>query len=411
MPLLSFWSTNADAVGQLSIEQIVASAGDGNLKDQSTCSAELREYLGQIPTSKISLYVDHCLSSVFPKNGMVLQDLVNELGRRLEYLVTNGRYQGVTNAIGFDGLWRSPEGHCLVVEVKTTDVFRLSLDTLALYRAKLEAGGSITPQSSILIVVGRHDTGELEAQIRGSRHAWDVRLISAEALIKLVQLKENSEAAETGLKIRSLLIPVEYTRLDRMVDVMFTTATDMEDSQPLEELPADTEKAGAFSPVELASNPIESKNGYQFTNSGLLQAKREAIVTSLGKRERVPLVRKTRALYWSAGHDVRVACSISKRYLGKNQNPYWYAYHPAWKEFLDEAERSFFVLGCMDRDEAYALPREQIAQLLPFMHTTSPKDGTMYWHIHITERQGALELLVPKNGTTLPLAPFALASA
>jgi len=35
----------------------------------------------------------------------------------------------------------------------------------------------------VLIVVGRQDTGELEAQIRGSRHAWDIRLISAEALL------------------------------------------------------------------------------------------------------------------------------------------------------------------------------------------------------------------------------------
>jgi hypothetical protein len=41
-------------------------------------------------------------------------------------------------------------------------------------------------QSSILIVVGREDTGDLEAQIRGSRHAWDVRLISVDALLRLM---------------------------------------------------------------------------------------------------------------------------------------------------------------------------------------------------------------------------------
>ena len=79
-----------------------------------------------------------------------------------------------------------------------------------------------------MIVVGREDTGEVEAQVRGSRHAWDIRLISADALIKLVQLKENAEGPETGRKIRSLLVPREYTRLDDMVDVMFSTAKDME---------------------------------------------------------------------------------------------------------------------------------------------------------------------------------------
>lgn len=406
MPLLSFWASNPDAVTQLTIEQIVSSAGDGALRDQSTCSAELREYLGQITTAKIGAYVDHCLTSSFQKGGMVLQDLVNELGRRLDYDVENGRYQGVSNAIGFDGLWRSPEKHAIIAEVKTTDAYRISLDTLAVYRAKLMAANQIGLASSILIVVGRQDTGELEAQIRGSRHAWDVRVISAEALIKLVLLKENTEAAETGLKIRSLLTPVEYTRLDRMVDVMFTTVTDVDEAQLTDEVAPEVD-----GPITTTSAPIElavAKGAYQFTDSGLLQGKREEIIAALSKHEQAALVRKSRALYWSAPHDVRVACSISKRYTGKNQNPYWYAYHPAWDEFLSQAGRSFFVLGCMDRDEAFAIPRADMANILPYLHTTTTKESSSYWHIHVAERPGGLELLVPKRGDTLPLSPFAI---
>src|SRR4051812_24747469 len=109
MPLLAFWKSAPATVAQLTIEQVVSSAGDGVLKDNSTCSAELREYLAQIPSSKIATYIEHCLTTSFGKGGMVLQDLVNELGRRLEYTAPNGRYQGTTNAIGFDGLWLSPE--------------------------------------------------------------------------------------------------------------------------------------------------------------------------------------------------------------------------------------------------------------------------------------------------------------
>jgi hypothetical protein len=44
------------------------------------------------------------LSSKFDKSGLVLQDIVNELGRRLEYSVENGLCQGKVNAIGHDGL-------------------------------------------------------------------------------------------------------------------------------------------------------------------------------------------------------------------------------------------------------------------------------------------------------------------
>jgi hypothetical protein len=165
---------------------------------------------------------------------MVLQDLVNELGRRLDYKVTNGRYQGTPTKIGFDGIWVSGEGHSIVVEVKTTDTYRISLDTIATYRKRLTDTGELGSPSSILIIVGREDTGELEAQVRGSRHAWDIRLISADALIKLVELKEGADAPDTDRKIRSLLAPMEYTRLDEMIDVMFSTAKDVESAAEAE---------------------------------------------------------------------------------------------------------------------------------------------------------------------------------
>jgi hypothetical protein len=48
MPLLAFWSSSPAAVGELSIEQVVASAGDGAIKDGSICSQELRQYFAQM---------------------------------------------------------------------------------------------------------------------------------------------------------------------------------------------------------------------------------------------------------------------------------------------------------------------------------------------------------------------------
>lgn len=414
MPLISIFENAPESVAKFSIEQVVSTAGDGALKDDSTCSAEVREYLGRVGTGEIARYVDHCLSVAFPKNGMVLQDLVNELGRRLDYVATNGRYQGVQGKIGFDGLWLSPEGHTLVVEVKTTDAYRLSLDTLATYRARLAEAGKLSAESSILIVVGRQDTGELEAQIRGSRHAWDIRVISAEALIKLVLLKENTEAAETGLKMRSLLTPIEYTRLDRMVDVMFTTATDVEE-EPEPDGQADNglvpatvtlEMTEAAPPIVTAANLVTTGKGtWHFTDAQVLQAKREDIIAALGRRETASLVRKSRALYWNAQRDVRAACSMSKRYTGKNQAPYWYAYHPQWDTFLGEADRGFFVLGCMDLETAFAIPHVAIKPLLPLLNTTTNKSGSTYWHIHIIGQDTDLAMYVPKSDS-LNLAKF-----
>ena len=100
MPLLALWSSNPSAIGQFSIEQIVAAAGTGDLRDNSDCSEELRQYLSQVTSEKLAEYIDRCLSGHFTKGGSVLQDLINELGRRLDYKVTNGRYQGTVNSIG-----------------------------------------------------------------------------------------------------------------------------------------------------------------------------------------------------------------------------------------------------------------------------------------------------------------------
>lgn len=404
MPLLALWKSNADAVNELSIEQIVSTAGQGTLSDGSECSAELRSYLAEITTAKLADYVERCLTASFPRSGMVLQDLVNELGRRLDYSVANGRYQGTTNAVGYDGLWRSPEGHTVVAEVKTTDAYRISLDTIVAYRERLKASGEITGPASILIIVGREDTGELEAQVRGSRHAWDIRLISADALIKLVRLKESSEAQETGLKIRSLLTPMEYTRLDRMVDVMFTTVSDVEQSvTEAVEVRLSSSDAGE----DDEPRRREGKGVWQFTSSEDLQAKRERVIAALAEREKAPLIRKTRALYWNSAQNVRAACAISKRYTNRGSYPYWYAYHQPWDEFLAEAERGYYLLGCMDLDVAYAIPQRILKPLLPELNSTV-REGQEYRHVHLTERSGEMALLLPRKSDVFSLKPYEL---
>src|SRR3954454_7568365 len=345
------------------------------------------------PPTPLQFYDAVRLEYHFQRSGLVLQDLVNEVGRRLEYQVTNGRYQGTTNTIGYDGIWVSPEGYGIVIEVKTTDAYRISLDKIARYREELIKAGQIGPDSSVLIVVGREDTGELEAQVRGSRYAWDMRLISTDALIKLLQLKEQAEGPDTGKKIRSLLTPREYTRLDEMVDVMFTTAKDVEQAISSETLKEEEPPESELDNIDNIA--VKQKGIWQFTDSSLLQEKRDVIVSALAKRENIALIKKSRALYWSPSHDLRAAITISKRYLKKGDAAYWYAYHPAWREFLSECERGHIVLGCMDRNNAFVIPTHNFHSLLEYLNTTEKEDHGSYWHLHIHEEDnGELSLLV-----------------
>jgi len=246
----------------------------------------------------------------------------------------------------------------------------------------------------MLLVVGREDTGELEAQVRGSRHAWDMRLISVDSLVHLVKLKESTEAAVTGSKIRSVLVPTEYTRLDPLIDVIFTAAKDVETAVDAEPQPSEED--------------TDVRSGGEFTDRGLVQEKRNQVINAFAKQQGLKLIRRSHTFYWSSDHKFRIVCTISKRYPDRPSLPYWYAYHPRWDAFLDEAEEGFFILGCMDLNTAFAIPVNAIKQRLDELGTTTKPDGSSYWHIKILEQQARVyKLQMPRSGNHLSLSQFA----
>jgi hypothetical protein len=64
----------------------------------------------------------------------------------------------------------------------------------------------------------RDVAGNLDAQVRGSLFAWSCRIIGVESLIKMLEIKENSEQLDLVDRIRTLLVPQESTRLDSIRD-------------------------------------------------------------------------------------------------------------------------------------------------------------------------------------------------
>src|SRR5262245_19004967 len=198
MALVDLWLHSQPQLVGKHIQQIIAFAGDGKLRDGSAASNELREFLSVVPSSVLRQFASECLEASFADSGLALQEIVNQIGHRLGFTVEHGRYRGTQGAIGFDGIWTLPVERSIIVEVKTTDAYRIDLDTIAGYRGALKSAGKVKEElSSILIIVGRQDTGDLEAQILGSRHAWDIRLISVDGLLRLMALKEEVEDPRT----------------------------------------------------------------------------------------------------------------------------------------------------------------------------------------------------------------------
>jgi hypothetical protein len=396
MRLLKFLKSERDEVLRMTIEQVVSSAGDGNLRDDSECSEEFRTFLKVVPSDLLFAYARHCLESKFDKSGFGLQDVLNELGRRLDFDVENGLYIGKRNAIGFDGIWRSKGQPDLIIEAKTTDIFTISLDDLAAYKEKLVSEGRVQREASTLIVVGRSDTGALEAQVRGSRYAWDMRLISVERLIKLVQVKEKSDDPATIHQIRQLLQPFEYTKIDKIIDVIFTTAVDVEIGQTNEQ----------EAPVVEAGEDQQANASKQIrTDPELLNTKRQQAVDAFALLKGKELVKRSRTLFWSPDKTLRVCCAVSKRYEGDYQ-PYWYAYHPKWDEFLAEGKEGFFIISCMDRDEAFAVPYSWVQKNKKNLNMTERGDRP-YWHVPVTTVDGGkLAINMSKVGSKAALEPY-----
>jgi hypothetical protein len=398
--LLTILKTNRDQVNAFSIEQVVALCGSGKLADNSATSLELREYLQVADSENLFKYQEECLRSGFDKSGIVLQDIVNEFGRRLDYGVENGLYQGRSNAVGYDGLWTAPDGHVIVVEVKTTDAYRINLDTIAAYRERLIKTGKIANGSSVLLVVGRQDTGDLEAQVRGSQHAWTFRIISADALAKLVRLKENAELASVS-KIHDLLVPFEYTRLDKIIDIAFTVAEDAtnaaeSDRAEHEQMvaPLDKERAAAS----------QDRRAYSPTPAEVVGHIRENIISALAPKY-APFIKKSRALYWTADKSIRLAITISKEY--EKGGDFWYGYHPDWDKFLEEGSVGLFVLGCVGRNEAFAIPFDWIHSRLDRLNITTRENGSHY-HVQLFPNATGKLALRLNNGQNENIDQFGL---
>jgi len=384
-----------DQMEDKSVAQIVAFAGDGRLRDGGAASREFRQFLAVVPTEVLARYANQCLTERFEQSGFVLQDIVNEVGRRLGFAVTHGRYRGGAGYVGYDGLWSAPDEHALVVEVKTTDAYRLDLETVAGYRRSLIRSGELADDtSSILIVVGREDTGGLEAQIRGSHYAWDVRLISVDALLRLLRLKEATENPRIHQQIRAVLVPREFTKLDDIIELVFAAAEDVQGDASEEAAPEGGEA------VESARTPSAGTTGSggrppKFRPVAFHDACAYRIAAHLGR----PLVKRSRATFASPDGRLMLVCAVSREHAGQGHGAaasYWFAFHSHQRNALASAAEAYVAFGCGSETTVLLIPFGEFAAWLDGLWTTESEER-FYWHVRIS-REGDRLVLERKRG-------------
>jgi len=368
MGLPDLWRAQPAEFENKSIQQILAFAGDGKLRDDSTTSLDLRQFLDQIDSPNLIKYATQCLTDGFPDSGLVLQDIVNQMGKRLGFTVQFGRYRGTSSAIGHDGLWTTSQGVGLVVEVKTTDTYQISLEPSVAYRKKLVELNSIDEEkSSILYVVGRSNTSDFESQVRGSRHAWDIRLIGVDSLSRLLRLRESMDDPAILEKIRSILRPAEYTRVDGIIDLVFTTTSEATKDEQIivEDGDAEPETSKRLSPVSF----------------------RDECFAKLSTVLHTPLVRRSPAIQASPDGKIGVYCAISRLYQNPTSTGYWFGFHPGQRDALALYETAYVAFGCGSPNNILLIPFQIFKPWLLTFNQTILEDR-FYWHVKFEESAG-----------------------
>lgn len=391
MALIDIWKKSREQIENKTVQQIISFAGGGKLRDGNDTSEEFRNLLSHIPSNLITHYIDQCLNEGFPDSGLVLQDLVNQIGERLGFEANFGRYRGAHGKSGFDGMWKYPDGHSLILEIKTTDAYRIDLNTLASYRQQLANQGSIEiDKSSILIVVGRQDTGDLEAQIRGSKHAWDIRLISCDSLLELLRIKEEVDDPETINRIHQILVPREFTKLDDIVRLVFSTAQDVRGDEPIDE------------------EEIEEKTKKRVSTTGTTPVSfNDECMKLIEEYLNLSFVKRSFAKFSTPDKSVSVVCAVSKEYAKSGQK-YWFGFHPHHREFLEASPQAYAAFGCGSEKQILLIPFEDFKKWIDGMNITELSDR-FYWHVHISKEGSEFYLNRKKGEPTINLTPFFLA--
>ena len=208
----------------ISLKQILALVGSlDDAQGDQTPRERFRQFLQENVTEVGQLrdYVEECLRTSGDQYSRALQDLVNRLGQFLGFHVRYGRYQGVAGQKGFDGLWDSPKGYHVVVEVKTSEVYAVRTATLVGYIDNLISERRI-PSWEValgLYVVGRPDRElrQLENAIVAEKRTHALRVVSVESLLSLADLLQEYEVSHED--ILAVLRPAS-PRIDSVVDLL-----------------------------------------------------------------------------------------------------------------------------------------------------------------------------------------------
>ena len=210
----------------------------------------------------------------------------------------------------------------------------------------------------------------------------------------MAEVKEQLNDWSTSNKINQLLRPVEYTRLDGIVELLFAAKQDL---QAIEEIVPPT--------LEVEVLPTEK------IAPGELEKAREETIRRIGDFLSVTLLRRGKAIRASVDGKIRLVCLASQRYNGpaKSDN-YWYGFTLAHRAFLADAEVGYVAFVCATSAKVYLIPREEFIGWLPDFWTSPPEpesaEDIRHWHVYFNDFGDHVDLAREGGGTLAEMTRY-----
>ena len=375
-----------------SITQIVTMLAEGTLNDTGQTAPAFRDFLNNCRIDQLETYITQLVTEA--SDGKIFQDIVNTIGKKIGFEVVHGLYQGKKNSIGFDGLWHQGDLN-LVIECKTTDAYRISTKTLLGYSNDLKEKKGLQLAPPILLVVGRVDTGDIEAQIRGSRADDRISVIGVESLLSLAKAAVELSDGPAAGSLRKVLLPRDYTRLDDLTALITNV---INEAQQTSQDQAEADEVELVQTIDKKPE-INNINGQSLTD--LLRSSMVlSSIESLGKLEKASP--RSKAQFVTESGEVYFFLA-SKRYSDAYQH-FWYSIQHSWKEVWEQ-KGGGLALGLEGKQYFYIVDFRTVVDWTKFLNETL-KANRQYWHLALKEINDKLEVILNKSEDNFDIQSF-----
>jgi hypothetical protein len=206
-------------------------------------------------------------------------------------------------------------------------------------------------------------------------------------LLRLLGLKEQVEDPCMVRKIHDILVPQEFTRLDDIVDVLFSAAEDIKQEVVSGEVEGDDEDVG-----DRRTTPV---------------AFHDACVARIEKHLGGTLVKQTHATFSSPDSSLALVCVVSREHRSRDQLSYSFVFHPHQKKFLAPFERPYIAFGCGSAQQIILIPFTNFVPWLDGMSVTQLEER-FFWHVSIFKEDNRLVLHRRQGQTRVDLSGYSL---